>query len=95
MISLSDSVWSPFSTCVLFLSISVLFFDVSGMVVYFLFLFISVCVVMSHLILVFSGVVFLEKLIMLLVFLYVVGFALFQFRDPPDVVNELSETLST
>ena len=63
MISLSDSVWSPFSTCVLFLSISVLFFDVSGMVVYFLFLFISVCVVMSHLILVFSGVVFLEKLI--------------------------------
>ena len=32
---------------------------------------------------------------MLLVFLYVVGFALFQFRDPLDVVNELSETLST
>ena len=55
---------------------------------------ISVCVVMSDLILVFSGVVFLEKL-MLLVFLYVVGFALFQFRDPIDVVMELSETLST
>ena len=49
---------------------------------------------MSDLILVFSGVVFLEKL-MLLVFLYVVGFALFQFRDPIDVVMELSETLST
>ena len=49
---------------------------------------------MSDLILVFSGVVFLEKL-MLLVFLYVVGFALFQFRDPIDAVMELSETLST
>ena len=35
------------------------------------------------------------KVDMLLVFLYVVGFALFQFRDPLDVVNELSETLST
>ena len=49
---------------------------------------------MSDLILFFSGVVFLEKL-MLLVLLYVVGFALFQFRDPIDVVMELSETLST
>ena len=46
MISLSDSVWSSFSTCVLFLSsICVLFFDVSaGVMIYFLSLFISVCV---------------------------------------------------
>ena len=35
------------------------------------------------------------KVDMLLVFLYIVGFALFQFRDPLDVVNEFSETLST
>ena len=51
MISLSDSVWFPFLTCVLFLSsICVLCFNVSGVVVYFLSLFISVCVVMSLLI---------------------------------------------
>ena len=84
MISLSDSVWSPFSTCVLFLSsICVLFFDVSaGVVIYFLFLFISVCVLMSLLSLFFfSGVVFLEKLIsVVLVFFCVVGFALFQLE---------------
>ena len=60
MISLSDSVWSPFSTCVLFLSsICVLFFDVSaGVVIYFLFLFISVCVLMSLLSLFFFLVLF-------------------------------------
>ena len=51
MISLSDSVWFPFLTCVLFLSsICVLCFNVLGVVVYFLSLFISVCVVMSLLI---------------------------------------------
>ena len=42
--SLSDSVWSPFSTCTLLLSICILFFNVSGMVVYVIFLFISVYV---------------------------------------------------
>ena len=81
MISLSDSVWFPFLTCVLFLSsICVLCFNVSGVVVYFLSLFISVCVVMSLLILIFSGVVFLEKLISVVGLLCVVGFALFQLE---------------
>ena len=36
--------WSPFSTCILLLSICILFFDVSEMVVYVIFLFISVYV---------------------------------------------------
>ena len=81
VISLSDSVWSPFSTCVLYLSICVLFFYVSLMVVYFLFSFISVSVVMSLLILVFSGVFFfLKSWYLLLVFLCVAGFALFQLE---------------
>ena len=89
VISLSDPVWSPFLTCVLFWSICVLFFDVSGMVVYFL-SFIYVCVVMSLLILVFSGVVFLKKLISVVVFFMCSWFCTISVRDPLDVM-ELSE----
>ena len=43
VISLSHSVWSPFSTCVLFLSICVLFFDVSGMVVFSFLIYFRLC----------------------------------------------------
>ena len=58
--------------------------DVSGVMVYFLSLFISVCVVMSLLILIFSGVVFLEKLISV-VGLFVCSW--FCTRDPLDVME--------
>ena len=97
MISLLDSVCFPFLTCALFLSsIFVLCFDVSGAVVYFLSLFTSVCVVMPLLILIFSGVVFLEKSISMVGLFVCSWFCTISVRDPLDVMELiLLNTLNT
>ena len=69
-------------------SICVLCFDVSGVVpVYFLSLFISICFVMSLLILIFSGVVFLEKLISVVGLFVCSWFCTISVRDPLDVME--------
>ena len=62
----------------------------SGVVVYFFSLFVSVCVVMFLLILVFSGVVFLEKLTSIVSHFVCTWFCTISVRDPLDVM-ELSE----